>query len=89
MSVRTLPADIPMAAVHHDVERHAHDTSYLDNHDVQNLAWADISVTVPDREALKPKKILSGVSGHVEAGECRESVLRPATTHVGGPQVKC
>lgn len=52
-----------------DVERHAHDTSYLDNRDVKCLSWNDVSVTVHDRETKKPRRILSGISGHVVAGE--------------------
>jgi hypothetical protein len=52
-----------------DIERQAHDTSYLDNSVVKSLAWSDVSVTVRDRETQKPKKILGDVSGHVAAGE--------------------
>jgi hypothetical protein len=52
-----------------DVERQAHDTSYLDNSVVKSLAWSDVNVVVRDRETQRPKKILSDVSGHVVAGE--------------------
>lgn len=52
-----------------DVERQTHDTSYLHNGVVKSLAWSDASVTVPDRQTKKPRRILSDVSGHVAAGK--------------------
>jgi hypothetical protein len=55
------------AVVDLDIERCAHDTSYLRNSVVQNLAWSDVTVTVPDRETKQPKEILSAVSGCVAA----------------------
>jgi hypothetical protein len=56
-----------------DIEHSAHDTSYLDNCVVQNLAWSDVTVTVPDRETKLPKEILSVVSGYVAAGKSHVS----------------
>ena len=52
-----------------DIERQAHDTSYLDNSIVKSLEWRDVSVAVTGRETRRPKRILSDVSGHVAAGE--------------------
>ena len=52
-----------------DVERHAHDTSYLNNRLLKSLSWNDVSVTVRDRGTKKPRKVLSWISGHVVAGE--------------------
>ena len=73
MSSRTSPSPKPIPETielkEGDIESQAHDTSYLDNRIVKSLAWSDVSVTVRDRETQKPKKILSGVSGHVVAGE--------------------
>lgn len=66
--------DFP-AIVESDIERCAHDTSYLSNNVVQNLAWSDITVTVPDRETKLPKEILSAVSGYVGAGKSRLNVF--------------
>ena len=54
-----------------DIEKIAHDTSYLNNSVVQSLAWSNITVTVPDSETKLPKQILSAVSGHVAAGKAR------------------
>jgi hypothetical protein len=51
-----------------DIEQSAHDTSYLNNSVVQNLAWSDVTVTAPDRETKLPKEILSDVNGIVAAG---------------------
>ncbi|KAH8891485.1 P-loop containing nucleoside triphosphate hydrolase protein [Thozetella sp. PMI_491] len=50
-----------------DVERHAHDTSYLFNTVARNLSWSDINVTVRDRATREPKQILNNISGHVTA----------------------
>ncbi|KAI9765233.1 MAG: hypothetical protein M1840_007725 [Geoglossum simile] len=52
-----------------DIERHAHDTSYLDNCVVKSLVWSGVNVAVRDRETQRQKKILTDVSGHVAAGE--------------------
>ncbi|KAG0647584.1 White-brown complex [Hyphodiscus hymeniophilus] len=52
-----------------DVERFAHDTSYLSNDVVESLVWRRITVTVPDRKTKLPKEILSDVNGNVAAGE--------------------
>ncbi len=54
-----------------DVERQAqaHDTSYLENTVVKSLSWSDVNVVVKDKGAQSPKNLLSGVSGHVAAGE--------------------
>jgi hypothetical protein len=59
-----LPESIEM-----DIEQSAHDTSYLNNSVVQNLAWSNVTVTVPDRDTKLPKQILSAVSGYVAAGK--------------------
>lgn len=59
------------ATIDVDIEQCSHDTSYLNNSVVHNLAWSDITVTVPDRETKLPKKLLSTVSGYVAAGECQ------------------
>jgi hypothetical protein len=59
-----LPESIEM-----DIEQSAHDTSYLNNSVVQNLAWSNVTVTVPDRDTKLPKQILSAVSGNVAAGK--------------------
>lgn len=60
--------DLP-AIVDLDIEQYAHDTSYLRNSVVQNLAWSNVTVTVPDRETKQPKEILTAVSGCVAAGK--------------------
>jgi hypothetical protein len=54
-----------------DIESRAHDTSYLNNSIVKNLAWNNVNVTVKDRQTKKPKKLLSDINGYVEAGEIR------------------
>jgi hypothetical protein len=66
-----LPAVIDL-----DIERCAHDTSYLSNTAIQNLVWSDVTVTVPDRETRQPKEILGGVSGCVAAGKSRHPISR-------------
>jgi hypothetical protein len=56
-----------------DIEQSAHDTSYLNNGVVQNLAWSNVTATVPDRETKLPKQILSAVNGYVAAGKSHVS----------------
>jgi hypothetical protein len=63
---------LPISEV--DIERCAHDTSYLNNSVVQSLAWSNVTVTVPDRETKLPKEILSAVNGYVAAGKSHASV---------------
>ena len=69
MSSKVLPDSDSIGLKETDVERQAHDTSYLDNSVVKSLAWSDVNITVRDRETKKPKRILSDVSGYVVAGE--------------------
>ena len=64
------------AIIEIDIEQSAHDTSYLNNSVVQNLAWSDVTVTVPDRETKLPKQILSAGSGYVAAGKSRPSYFQ-------------
>ena len=64
------------ATIDIDVEQCAHDTSYLNNSVVQDLAWSDVTVTVPDRETKLPKQILSDVSGYIAAGKCHTSCFQ-------------
>jgi hypothetical protein len=74
---RTPPQKLDLPAiVDLDIEWCAHDTSYLRNNVVQNLAWGDVTVTVPDRDTKQPKEILSAVSGCVAAGKNRLHFFR-------------
>jgi hypothetical protein len=59
-----------MAASDHsaDVEKDAAGQDFT-NESVQSFSWKDIIVTVKDRATKQPLDILSGVNGHVEAGE--------------------
>jgi len=68
------------AIIEVDIEQCAHDTSYLNNSVVQNLAWSDVTVTVPDRETKLPKQILSAVSGYVVAGKSHASCFQIQNT---------
>ena len=56
-----------------DVEQRGQHTSYLDNYIVKHVAWDDLHVSVRDTQTKKPKKILSGVSGLVNAGKSMEN----------------
>jgi hypothetical protein len=71
------------ATIEVDIEQCAHDTSYLNNSVVQNLAWSDVTVTVPDRETKLPKQILSAVGGYVAAGKSHASCFRIQNTAMG------
>ncbi len=69
-SNKTSPdSGIVVAAKEADVERHAQDTSYLNNTVVKSLTWSGVTVTVKDHQSKKPKTLLGDVSGHVSAGE--------------------
>lgn len=46
---------------------------YMTNDDVDELRWANISVTVTDKNTKQPKSLLSSVSGDLKAGECHSS----------------
>ncbi|KAF2269694.1 ATP-binding cassette transporter-like protein [Lojkania enalia] len=53
-----------------DVEKDAgHDYAHLTNDSVRSFSWHDVTVTVKDRQTKQPKKLLSSVSGSVQAGE--------------------
>jgi len=88
MSTKVLPKSDSIGLKETDVERQAHDTSYLDNSIVKNLAWSDVNVAVRDRETQQPKEILSSVSGHVVAGESSSKLNSEATSLSHHTQVK-
>lgn len=53
-----------------DVEKDAGaETDYLNNRSVQSFSWEAVTVTVKDRHTKQPLEILSGINGHVNAGE--------------------
>jgi hypothetical protein len=62
-----------MPASYHsaDIEKDAasQDYAHLMNESVHSISWNNITVTVKDRATKEPLDILSGINGHVEAGE--------------------
>jgi hypothetical protein len=58
----------PPRLMEEDIEKLAHDTSYLKNTVVDNLSWSGVTVTVQDRERKAPKEILTQVNGYAAAG---------------------
>lgn len=54
-----------------DIEKDAAGQNYahLRNESVHSFSWDNITVTVKDRASKQLLDILSGVNGHVEAGE--------------------
>jgi ABC-type lipoprotein export system ATPase subunit len=75
MSQKDPPTSESYGLKDEDVERQAHDRSYLDNSIVKTFSWTDVNVFVPDRDTKKPKQILTSVSGHVAAGKPPPSFL--------------
>ncbi|TDZ71817.1 ABC transporter G family member 11 [Colletotrichum trifolii] len=53
----------------HDAEMMGAPDAHLLNTTVHNISWEGIEVTVKDRETKKPKNLVDGVDGIVEAGE--------------------
>lgn len=58
-----------------DLEQKAMDDAHLMNKEVKTFAWTHIKVVVKDHKTKKPKAILDGVDGVIEAGGnfCRKS----------------
>lgn len=54
---------------HQDLEKQAHGGDIFANHDVESLAWKDLTVTVKDRATGQDRHILDNSSGIIRAGE--------------------
>ena len=57
-----------------DLERKAVGEAHLLNRVVDNISWRGVTITVKDREAKQPKRIVDNVEGVVKAGN---DTLRP------------
>jgi hypothetical protein len=70
MMSSTIPLDATRAGDDSlDVEKDPRtDYTHLTNQSVHSFSWEDITVTVKDRHSKQPLKLLSNVSGTVQAG---------------------
>jgi hypothetical protein len=52
-----------------DTESQNSHESHMFNDRVHSLSWSNITLTVKDRSTKQPKDLVTGVSGHIEAGK--------------------
>lgn len=57
-----------------DLEKNAADYAHLTNASIRSFGWKTVTVTVKDRSTKKPKTILHGINGIVNAGSQFEEI---------------
>jgi len=64
----TTVANPKLSSMEKDLEKTAGDYAHLSNTTIRSFGWGGVTVSVKDRATKKPKTILQGVNGFVQAG---------------------
>jgi hypothetical protein len=67
-STDDVQANVSTPSLHKDIEKNG-DYAHLSNTSVGSYAWENVNVTVKDRQAGRPRTIVSNSCGVVNAGE--------------------